>query len=214
MKTENYLQSVQVDIQSHLLENPIYRQSQAGAVNEEQLKRLVIAKFQALEYEATGYGLLVSRFRDPVPAGYFSLVIHRLTETYPYLTRAAAALDLDPGELPRQPVSPPMRHLAEWLAWVGLYAGAGEAALAVRVDFTAWSGLCGALADALRELDAPSEIIDLLDFERKVPEKIIEGSVDVIEHGVRHGEDESLITRSALEVLHVQGAAWKYIKGD
>ncbi|MEU7565494.1 hypothetical protein [Streptomyces fradiae] len=212
MRTQRILDAVRIDIDDYLSRNPIHHNARSGAMDEAQTRRLVIAKFQALQAETTSYGLLVQRYRDPVPVGYFSHVIHRLTASYPYLDQAARALGLDPAELPRQPVHASLRRLAEWLAWVGLYAGAGEAALAVRVDFGVWGSLTGALADALRELDAPQPVIEFLEFESAVPQEITDGAVPVVEYGLAHGEDPSSITRSALEVVSVQGPAWEYVR--
>jgi hypothetical protein len=212
MSIKQYVDEVDVDIDGYLRENIIYAQAQSGAVDTTQLQRLVIATYHVLRAEAISYGLLVQRFRHPVPEGYFSLVIHRLASSHPYVDRAARALQLDADNLQNQAASPALRRLTEWLAWVGLYTGAGEAALAIRVDYGVWGQLTGALADSLRRLDVPQEVIAFLDFERAVPPEIAEGAGRVIEYGLAQGENASHVTRSALEVISAEDCAWKYIR--
>ncbi|MEI7029626.1 hypothetical protein [Streptomyces pratensis] len=211
MKVDHIVARIDTAPEKHLRHNQLYAHVTDGSVTRDQLKRLVIAKHQALGSEIAAYTLLLNRFRSPVPAGYFAFTIHTLTESYPRLLKAGQSLGLEEEEICREPVSRPIRHLAQFLAWIGLHAGAGEAALAIRTDYAVWGGTCGAFADGLRELDVPREVVRFLETEERVPEQILEGASEVIEYGLAHGENEGNITRSALQVVEVQGDAWEWI---
>ncbi|GAA2612911.1 hypothetical protein SMC26_14435 [Actinomadura fulvescens] len=92
MTVTDYVNSVDTDPQSFLPENKFSMQVRQGAFNEEQLQRLVAAKYRALFAELAAHGLLIARHPHPVPAGLFSFTVHWLAESYDRLPVAGRSL--------------------------------------------------------------------------------------------------------------------------
>ncbi|RJL23241.1 hypothetical protein [Bailinhaonella thermotolerans] len=210
MSVTQYAGLVDTDPRHFLPKNKFYAKATRGELTEEHLRRLVAAKFQALEAEVAGHGMLVVRHRDPAPAKLFAFTVYWLARSGERLLEAARALGLTEEELAQTAPDPSIQPWYDFLASVGLHAGPAEAALMIRTDFLTWSALCGALSDALRESKIPDEVRDYLDAERDVPGEILDEALRVVEYGVSHGEDKERIARSARRVLSAQEAAWEH----
>ncbi|MBW4721539.1 hypothetical protein [Saccharothrix obliqua] len=103
----------------------------------------------------------------------------------------ARTVGLSADEMREAPIAPPVKRFAEFIARVGLNAGAGEAALPARTDFLLWRNTCAPPAEALRKVSrAPGEVVAHLEQYAEVPPEVEDGAVDVIDFGLRTGGHE------------------------
>lgn len=199
MSSTEFIDAVGVNVADHVRANEFVSLAREGMISEGQLKNFALAEFQSQEAEFTAYGLLLSRYPHEVPGGFFSFVAHELMKARQRMvTGLAPALGMSPDEMRRAPRLEPVRRFTEFISWVALHAGAAEAALLARTDFTLWCNTCAVLADVLSETDtAPKEALDYISAYRENPPEVADGVLQVIEYGRAQGEPDEWITRSA-----------------
>ncbi|OPC76956.1 hypothetical protein B4N89_40920 [Embleya scabrispora] len=211
MAATEFLDAVGVNVADHVRSNEFLALAREGKIDTERLKRFALAEFQSQEAEFTAYGLLLSRYPHEVPGGFFSFVAHELMQArHRMVSGAAPALGMSPDEMRRAPVAGPVRRFTEFISWVALHAGAAEAALTARTDFTLWCNSCAELADVLRDADdVPEEVVAYIDAYRDNPPEVADGVLQVIEHGLAQGEPRDWVTRSAVRMDPALRAWWQ-----
>ncbi|MFF9899670.1 hypothetical protein [Streptomyces longispororuber] len=213
MPATEFLDRVGLNVPDHLDANEFLSLAREGRIQKEHLQRFALAEFQSQEAEFTAYGLLLSRFPHEVPGGFFAFVGHELMKArHRMVGMLAPALGMSPDDMRRMPRLEPVRRFTEFISWVALHAGPGEAALLARTDFTLWCNTCAVLADVLDEAqDVPAEATSYIDAYRENPPEVADGVLQVIEYGQRHDEPDEWITRSALRMEPALRAWWQAV---
>ncbi|MDT9682833.1 hypothetical protein RND61_12235 [Streptomyces sp. TRM76323] len=213
MAATEFIDAVGANVADHVRSNELIALAREGKIEKAHLRRFALAEFQSQEAEFTAYGLLLSRYPHEVPGGFFAFVSHELMKArHRMVSGAAASVGLSADEMRTAPVAEPVRRFTEFISWVALHAGAAEAALLARTDFTLWCNTCAALGDVLRELpDVPGEIVDYVDAYRHNPPEVADGVLEVIDHGLARGEREEWIARSAVRMEPALRAWWRSV---
>ncbi|AYG78375.1 hypothetical protein DWB77_00482 [Streptomyces hundungensis] len=213
MPATEFIDSVGVNIPDHLGANEFLSLAREGMIEEKHLKSFALAEFQSQEAEFTAYGLLLARYPHEVPGGFFSFVAHELVQArHRMVTGLAPALGMSPDEMRRAPRLEPVRRFTEFISWVALHAGAAEAALLARTDFTLWCNSCAALADVLSEAEQiPEAAVAYIEAYRDNPPEVADGVLQVIEYGRTHHEPDDWITRSAVRMEPALRAWWSAV---
>ncbi|MBB5959646.1 hypothetical protein FHS29_006267 [Saccharothrix tamanrassetensis] len=206
------VESFVVPVHEHVRENGLLAAAKANQVGTDQLRRFLLAEFQAQEAEFTTYATLVARFHHEVPGSFFVFIANTLMEVRRLLVAdVARSVGLVPDEMRQAPISPEVKRFTEFISWVALHAGAGEAALLARTDFLLWCGVCEPLAEALADTGAPSEVQAYVRQYAEVPPEVSDGAAEVIDFGLATGEREEWITRSAPAVEPLLRGFWRFV---
>ena len=201
-----------VPIHEHVRENGLLAAAKVKQVDADQLRRLLLAEFQAQEAEFTAYATLVARFHHEVPGSFFVFIANTLMETRRFLvSEVAGAVGLVPDEMRKAPISPEVKRFTEFISWVALHAGAGEAAMLARTDFLLWCGVCAPLAEALADTDVPSEVQEYVQHYAEAPAEVVDGAAEVIDFGLASNEREEWITRSAPAMEPLLRGFWRFV---
>ncbi|MFF8555657.1 hypothetical protein ACF058_22825 [Streptomyces sp. NPDC015501] len=208
-----FIDRVGTNIPDHLSANEFLALAREGMIEKEHLRSFALAEFQSQEAEFTAYGLLVSRFPHEVPGGFFSFVTGELMKARRRMvTGLAPALDMSVDRMRLEPRREAVGRFTEFISWVALHAGAGEAALLARTDFTLWCNSCAALADVLAETEqAPEAMVSYVDAYRDNPPEVADGVLEVIEYGREHHEPDDWVTRSAVRMEPALRNWWRAV---
>ncbi|MEV0681834.1 hypothetical protein AB0I60_35475 [Actinosynnema sp. NPDC050436] len=200
-----------IPVEQHVENNQFVIAAREGKLGKDQLRRLLQLEFQTQELEFSAYPLLAIRFRHEVPASLFVYVADRVLKARRLLVgEVAPVVGWDVGELRRAPLTPATQEAATFLAWMGLQAGAGEAALVARADFTLWTATCAELVRVLDGSDVPAELLNYLREYSEPPPEVVEAATDVVEWALASGEDPERITRSAPGVEPLLAKLWRF----
>ncbi|AYN38630.1 hypothetical protein D9753_06540 [Streptomyces dangxiongensis] len=108
---------------------------------------------------------------------------------------------MSPDDMRRAPRLEPVRRFTEFISWTALHAGAAEAALVARSDFTLWCKTCAVPADGLDEAEQVSEAaVEYISAYRQNPPEVADGVPDVIEYGRAVHEPDERSTRGAVRM--------------
>ncbi|MFD6802855.1 hypothetical protein [Streptomyces cyaneofuscatus] len=216
MSATELLDKVGLDVPTHLSSNDFLSLAREGKIAKRHLQRFALAEFQSQEAEFTAYGLLLSRFPHEVPGGFFSFVANELMKArHRMVSGLAPALGMSPDEMRRAPRLEAVRRFTEFISWVALHAGPGEAALLARTDFTLWCGSCAALVDVLNESEGiPEEALAYIRAYRDNPPEVANGGLEVIEYGRAQREPEKWIIRSAVRMEPALRSWWRAVATD
>ncbi|GAA1340329.1 hypothetical protein [Saccharothrix algeriensis] len=211
MDAATVVNQYEMPVRKHVEDNEFLAAARGGRLDERQVGRLLLLEFQTQEVEFSAYPLLSVRFRHEVPDGFFLFVADTVRQARTFLVKEVApALGLDVDGMRRAPLSLAPRRTAELVSWLGLQAGAGQVAMAARVDFVLWTAACGALVDVLDGTDAPAELVAYLRQYAEAPPEVVDGAVEVIDYALGTGEDPERIPRSAPHMEAVLADLWHF----
>ncbi|QUI34705.1 hypothetical protein [Streptomyces alfalfae] len=208
-----FIETVGINLPEHFSANEFLCLAREGMITEEHLRSFALAEFQSQEAELAAYGLLLARYPHEVPGGFFSFVGHELMQARHRMVGGfAPALGMSPDEMRRAPRLEPVRRFTEFISWVALHAGAAEAALLARTDFTLWCNTCAVLADVLGEAEhVPEAAVEYIGAYRENPPEVADGVLQVIEYGRTQHEPDEWITRSAVRMEPTLRAWWRAV---
>ncbi|PWW62797.1 hypothetical protein [Actinokineospora spheciospongiae] len=211
MDAGTLVNELDLPVRQHVENNEFLAAARNGRLDEKQVQRLVQVEFQTQEAEFATYPLLAVRFRHEVPAGLFVHVADTILRARRFLVRdVVGAVGLDVEELRRAPLSTATREAADMFSWMGLHAGAGEAALVARTDFLLWTAACAALLDVLPGSGVPEVLISYLEQYAEPPAAVVDGAVEVVDFALAAGEEADRVVRSAPGVEPMLGTLWHF----
>ncbi|WET81050.1 hypothetical protein P3102_07420 [Amycolatopsis sp. QT-25] len=211
MDASAIVNKLDISVKNHVENNEFIVAARNGRLDKKQIHRLLQVEFQTQEAEFAAYPLLAIRFRHEVPASLFVHVADTILKARRFLVKdVAAAVGLDVEDLRREPLPPAIQEAATMLSWMGLHAGAGEAALVARTDFLLWTAACGTLLDVLSDSDVPDLLISYLQQYAEPPAEVIDGAVEVIDFALAAGEEADKVIRSAPGVEPMLGNLWHF----
>ncbi|KUL50400.1 hypothetical protein [Streptomyces sp. NRRL S-1521] len=208
-----FIDTVGINLPEHFSANEFLCLAREGMITQEHLRSFALAEFQSQEAELAAYGLLLARYPHEVPGSFFSFVGHELMQArHRMVGGLAPALGMSPDEMRRAPRLEPVRRFTEFISWVALHAGAAEAALLARTDFTLWCNTCAVLADVLGEAKhVPEAAVEYIGAYRENPPEVADGVLQVIEYGRTQHEPDEWITRSAVRMEPTLRAWWRAV---
>lgn len=143
-----------------------------GRLPQQRLRWLAGEEYRIVKSDRRSFLLLASRFPEPPAVDFFTGLAAGETHALARLMTFAGALGLQEADLQAYEPRPECQAYAAYVAWLALNGSAGDVALALIANFTAWGAYCGAVAEGLRRhygLDDEScGFFDL--FARPVPE--------------------------------------------
>ncbi|GAA4812995.1 hypothetical protein [Streptomyces ziwulingensis] len=213
MHVTEFVESVGVNIPRHVSANEFLSLAREGMIEKKHLRTYALSDFHSQEAQCAAYGLLISRYPQEVPVGFFSFAVQRVAVARRRLVaQLAPALDLSLDDLRKTPPPEPVRRFTEFVSWAALHAGPGEAALLVRTDVALWSHSCSVLVDFLSEAQyAPEAAVEYFGAHQESPGEIADGALEVIESGRSLGEPAEWIARSARRAEPVRRSWWRAV---
>ncbi|MEU8895715.1 hypothetical protein [Nocardia sp. NPDC048505] len=214
MTPYDFIDSTNVDPALHVSANPLLTLAREQRAGPEVWQRFAIAEFQALEFERVTFAFLLARCPRHAAGEVFEGAVTEMAQVRTHLLhKVCPALGTAEKSLAEAALSPEVKQLAEFQAWVAFHAGPGEAALSMWADGVLWAATTGAWAEILRGDDrAPAELIEHLDDGADYAEGTgAEAIAPVIAAGLEHGEQAAHLTRSANRVDQVMRTWWSFV---
>ncbi|WOP07038.1 hypothetical protein R2B67_00130 [Streptomyces cyaneofuscatus] len=210
MNAEQLINSMRPEVERLVSDLEMAPRMRAGEVNREQLQRLLIGEFYCQEAELTTYGLLITRHRHEIPAGFFGLTLHTVAKARRMLWPAAQSVGLEPASM----TVPAAGRLGQAMSMPAMLTEPGEAALYLHSDLSVWCAVFAELAELARDSDVvPKELIDYLaSWGSEPPPEIADGACEVLQYALSQGEDpERIIDFSRHQLASSVPVYWDYV---
>ncbi|MEV0122369.1 amidohydrolase family protein [Streptomyces sp. NPDC050703] len=215
MNPEQMIEAMKPDVERFVTGNQLVMLAQDGQMGRGHFKRLLLAEYQCQEAELSTYALLVSRHRHEIPATLFSFVLHTVSTARGLLREAAPSVGIPATGIPLVPVDQGLFRVVRDLTWMGTQAGPAEAALYLHTDLSTWCTLFSRISAASRDLaDAPDSVLAYLDsWGEEPPPEVAEGTLEVLEYGLAHGEEPDRVLHTARQLGSLIDPYWTYVHG-
>lgn len=166
------------------------------------LRRLVQADLLCLKAETVAYATLLARFPDGPAGELFVRLNEALRARRPQLEQCAAALGASRAPLAYRDGAFGAFAFPSMVSWVSLHAERAAASLAVHSDFAAYFPACQELVRLLDAagVDVPERFRDC--YSAPLPEELLSLAADVVEDGLRRG-DETATATAVADLLRV-----------
>ncbi|MGW2220856.1 hypothetical protein ACWCSD_38215 [Nonomuraea sp. NPDC001684] len=183
--------------------------AEVGGLTLEHLRRLVGIELQCHTAELAAYGTVIARFSDSPVVGLYLDVARLVYDAHPKLLACVGPLGMDPDAAGRWPSGPDAQAFNGCVSWLALHGGQADNALALHTDMTVYFPGCQALLDAVRKqgLDVPQEFVDY--YEGGQSDELERRALEVVEHGLRNGEDQATAITRARQLEEHIGSFWK-----
>ncbi|MFC6882219.1 MULTISPECIES: hypothetical protein [Actinomadura] len=194
--------------------NALLDLARAGRLEVEHLRRLVGVELQCHIAELTAYGTLIGRFPHRPAAGLFLDVGRLVYDAHPKLRACAFALDIPEERFYRWPTGPAAHAFPGLISWTALHGSLADAAFGLYADLTAYFPGCSELLTQVGALDlkVPEEFAAY--YEGGESEEMNDNTLDVVEHGIVHGDDPARALASARTVDEHIGRFWAAAAGS
>jgi len=198
------------DVADHLARNPALALARDGAFGVHQFARLWRGEFVAQTAEVAAFAALAARYPRPGPAGLFLDTARSVLSAREPLLAAAAAIGGSVTGPASEPTPFGFAAFAGFISWLGIGAGPGAAALALRNDLLLWCGVCAALAEAVGNTPPPA-VTGYLAMYATPPVALISAAEEVARAAMAEGEDPSTVLDASTRVEPVLTAFWSSV---
>ncbi|MFI6520460.1 hypothetical protein ACIBF1_33260 [Spirillospora sp. NPDC050679] len=189
--------------------NPLLDLAEVDGIRLEHLRRLVGVELRCHRAELTAYGTMIARYPHHPTTGLYLAVGRLVYDAHAKLRRCAAALDIPEKRIGEWPSGPDTLAFSGYISWLALHAGQADNALSLYCDMTVYFPACTALVARLRDTDlkVPPEFVDY--YEGGQSDELERQALEVVQHGLDHGEDaETALRRARLLEEHI-GRFWR-----
>ncbi|MEV0618793.1 hypothetical protein AB0I81_36120 [Nonomuraea sp. NPDC050404] len=183
--------------------------AEVGGLSVEHLRRLVGIELRCHIAELAAYGMVIARFSDSPIVGLYLDVARLVHEAHPKLLACVRPLGMDPGTAGTWPSGPDAQAFCGYISWLALHGGQADNALALHTDMTVYFPGCLALLEAVQKqgLEVPEEFVTY--YEGGQSDELERRALEVVEHGLRRGEDEATAVTRARHLEEHIGSFWK-----
>ncbi|MCC3767334.1 transcriptional regulator [Streptomyces sp. UNOC14_S4] len=131
--------------------NPLVSLLATGAAPREVFAALALEQHHIITGDRRSFLFLAERAAArPAEAAFFRFLAEGETEAFRRLTALTAACGLDATAVEAHEPRPGCQAYPAYAAWLALGAEPSDAVVALTANFAAWSGYCGAVAQAMR----------------------------------------------------------------
>jgi hypothetical protein len=181
---------------------------EAGSVPRDGLARLAGEQYHIVSSDRRSFAFFAARFPEPPAGEMFLALAGGESEALRLLADFAAALGWSEEDLKAYEPRPLAQSYPAYLAWSAMSGTRSGMALAMLANLGEWGEYCGRVADALTGRYGFTETaVGFFHFFAVPPPGLTERATEVIEQGLRAGEDPRDALRAA-RMLHAYEAAF------
>ncbi len=133
-----------------IVDHPFIKDAETRSLTEEKIKLFVLHQNYIVAHDLRSLALMLTRSVNQDEAEFFQLLIQGDAEALRRLHSFAEELSLKMEDLGSQPIIPEAVSYTHYLAWLAIYANAGEQAAALTVNLPVWGEACRRLGAALK----------------------------------------------------------------
>jgi thiaminase len=179
-----------------------------GSVSRDGLTRLAGEQYHIVSSDRRSFAFFAARFPEPPAGEMFLALAGGESEALRLLAGFAAALGWDEDDLRAYEPRPFAQAYPAYLAWSAMSGTRSGMALAMLANLGEWGEYCGRAAEALTGRYGFSETaVGFFHFFAVPPPGFAERATQVIEQGLRAGEEPRDALRAA-RMLHAYEAAF------
>jgi hypothetical protein len=188
---------------------------EAGKVPREGLTRLAGEQYHIVNSDRRSFAVFAARFPEPPAGEMFLSLAGGESEALRLLADFAAALGMSEEDLKAYEPRPLAQAYPAYLAWSALSGTCSGMALAMLANLGEWGEYCGRVAEALTGRYGFTETaVGFFRFFAAPPQGFAERATEVIEHGLRAGEDPRDALRAARMLHAYEIAFWDALMVD
>ncbi|MBB5959802.1 thiaminase [Saccharothrix tamanrassetensis] len=180
-----------------------------GTVTEGDLRGMVLTELQAHQAELVAYGVGLAKYPHSPATPFFTQITELVANATPKLVACARALGLGDADLRRREPDPTIYAFSGCLSWIAVTGRQASLALALHTDMTVYFPDCLAIATGVRKsaLAAPDEFFDY--YEGTASEELLALASEVVDDGLRRGDDPDEAVFSARLLEANIGQFWR-----
>lgn len=188
---------------------------EAGKVPRDALPRLAGEQYHIVNSDRRSFAVFAVRFPEPPAGEMFLALAGGESEALRLLADFAAALGMSEEDLRAYEPRPFAQAYPAYLAWSALSGTCSGMALAMLANLGEWGEYCGRAADALTGRYGFTETaVGFFRFFATPPPDLAERASEVIEQGLRAGEDPRDALRAARMLHAYELAFWDALMVD
>lgn len=134
-----------------ILDHNFIKDAELGKLDERRIKLFVAQQNYIVTYDLRSLALMLVRSGSREEADFFHTLISGDLEASKQLVTLSEELGITQETMGSPTIIPEAVAYTHYIAWLALYANAGEQAMALIVNLPVWGGACKRLGDALRE---------------------------------------------------------------
>ncbi|MEM2884309.1 MAG: hypothetical protein QXY08_07015 [Nitrososphaerales archaeon] len=134
-----------------ILEHPFIKDAEAGKLCEDKIKCFTTQQDYIISHDLRSLALMLTRSKHQDETDFFHPLIQGDIEALKRLHIFAEELGLKIEDFTTQQLIPEAVSYTHYLAWLALYANAGEQAAALIVNLPVWGEACRRFGSALKE---------------------------------------------------------------
>ncbi|MFQ5691645.1 MAG: transcriptional regulator [Nitrospinota bacterium] len=185
-------------LEGRIRNHPFVAGVESGAVPRDALLSFAGEQYHIIESDLRSVAGLLARHPSPPAHDFFWGTLQGEKAAFDHLLRFGAALGRDREALSAHEPDPRAHAYTTYMAWLGAYGSAGEAAAAFAVNFAAWGENCGRMSSGLRRhYGLSSEDVGFFDLFASPPEDLEERALDIVERDLAAGLSPRRVKRSA-----------------
>ncbi|XVS62148.1 hypothetical protein ACQPYE_28290 [Actinosynnema sp. CA-299493] len=180
-----------------------------GSVTESDLHGMVLTELQAHQAELVAYGIGLARYPHMPATAFFTQITELVANATPKLEACARAFGFSDADLRRREPDPRIYAFGGCLSWIAVTGSEASLALALHTDMTVYFPDCLAISTGVRKssLDVPDEFFDY--YEGTASEDLLSLALEVVDDGLRRGDDPDEAVFSARLLEANIGQFWR-----
>lgn len=196
------------------VENELLEKARHGKLTSDHLRRLVAVESQCHAAELAAYGLMAARFPRRPAAPLYGRLVDLVVGAQPKLTACAEAFGMGPDDLWYRPRAYETFAFDGMLAHIAVNGSQAATALALHTDMELYFGDCAELVRLVREqgVDAPDAFFRY--YEGGQSDEMLEQAVEVVDDGLRNGDDPEVALLMARLLEQSIGLFWRSAAGE
>jgi pyrroloquinoline quinone (PQQ) biosynthesis protein C len=201
------------DLEDRIRHHPFIAGVEAGEAPREALTIFAGEQYHIIESDLRSVAQLISRHPSPLTHEFFWGTLQGEKAALDHILAFGRALGVDREDLSAREPAPEAHAYPAYMAWLGVYGSAGQAAAAFALNFDAWGANCGKMEAGLREHYGLSAG-DLAFFElfSNPPADLAERAAEIVDQDLARGVPPKRIKQSARLLQGYELMFWDYME--
>ena len=201
------------DLEDRIRHHPFIAGVEAGEAPREALTIFAGEQYHIIESDLRSVAQLLSRHPAPLTHKFFWGTLQGEKAALDHILAFGRALGVDREDLSAREPAPEAHAYPAYMAWLGAYGSAGQAAAAFALNFDAWGANCDRMGAGLREHYGLSAG-DLAFFElfSNPPADLAERAAEIVDQDLARGVPPKRIKQSARLLQGYELMFWDYME--
>ena len=180
-----------------------------GSVTESDLRGMVLTELQAHHAELVAYGVGLAKYPHMPATAFFTKITDLVANATSKLDACARAFGFSDADLQRREPDPTIYAFGTCLSWIAVTGSQASIALALHTDMTVYFPDCLAICSGVREaaVAVPDEFFEY--YEGTASEELLSLALEVVDDGLRRGDDPDEAVFSARLLEANIGQFWR-----